>query len=72
VVIPSTLRDELLKELHKTHMGSAKMKSLDKPYYWWSNIDQNIEHYVKKCVMCLEVRSNPPLVKLVKWPESCV
>lgn len=71
VVIPSTLRQELLKELHSTHMGSAKMKSLARSYFWWPNIDQDIEHYVKKCVLCLEVRSNPPLAKLVKWPESC-
>lgn len=70
LVILFSLQKELLEELHSTHMGSAKMKSLARSYFWWPNIDGDIEHYVKRCTLCMEVRPNPPLAKLVKWPES--
>jgi len=70
MVIPKVLQEGLLAELHSTHMGSAKMKNLARSYFWWPNIDGDIEQYIKRCVLCMEMRLNPPLAKLVQWSES--
>lgn len=34
------------------------------------NIDGDIEQYFKKFTLCMDMRPNLPLAKLVQWPES--
>lgn len=70
VVIPKVLQEGLLNELHGAHMGAAKMKNLARTYFWWPNLDKDIEHFVSSCILCVEARPNPPLAKLIKWPDS--
>lgn len=47
VVIPTALRDQLLEELHKTHIGIVK--ALARSYFWWTKIDVDIENLIKSC-----------------------
>jgi hypothetical protein len=68
VIIPSKLQSVFLQELHTTHMGIVKMKSIGRSYIWWPNIDQNIEEVVKRCTSCLAENANPPKSELHKWP----
>ena len=42
-VIPSSLCDEALKLLHKSHMGIIKMKNRARTSFFWPNLDQDIE-----------------------------
>lgn len=72
IVIPEVLRGMILKELHSTHMGIVKMKSLARSYVWWPGIDNDIERITKQCRFCLESASNPPRSELHtwKWPEG--
>ena len=37
------------KELHSTHPGVFKMKSLARTYIWWEGINQEIETTAKMC-----------------------
>uniref|UniRef100_A0A8D8U302 RNA-directed DNA polymerase n=1 Tax=Cacopsylla melanoneura TaxID=428564 RepID=A0A8D8U302_9HEMI len=69
MVIPSKCRVSLLEELHATHMGASKMKSLARSYFWWPCIDEEIEKFAKNCSICLSLRPNPSQVQS-KWPES--
>ncbi|XP_015114936.1 uncharacterized protein K02A2.6-like [Diachasma alloeum] len=72
VVVPTSLRAMVLKELHASHMGIVKMKALARSYVWWPNIDHDIELVPKSCLLCLENGNKPPRNPLTvwKWPEG--
>ena len=67
VVIPPQGRKAALDELHETHPGSSKMKSLARSYIWWPKMDQEIEDLVKRCNTCQETRSSPASAPLHPW-----
>ena len=33
IIVPTSLQQRLLKELHETHMGAAKMKEISRKYF---------------------------------------
>nr|XP_055061179.1 uncharacterized protein K02A2.6-like [Misgurnus anguillicaudatus] len=70
VVIPETLRDRLLAELHDSHWGMVKMKSLARSYFWWPTLDMNIEEIVSQCSVCQQQRSMPTPVPVHTWKWS--
>lgn len=70
VVIPEKLRKPLLEQLHTTHMGICKTKSLARAYFWYPNLDRDIENMVKSCGVCMSMRSEPEKVNLIKWKET--
>ena len=45
VVVPSSLRASMLKELHDTHPGVSHMKSLGCMFIWWPGFDQQVEDH---------------------------
>ena len=59
VVVPSSLRNEVLAELHETHPGMTRMKGLSRSYVWWPKIDFDIEKTVSTCLVCQKIRSEP-------------
>ena len=67
VVIPFSLRDKLLHELHKEHVGSTRMKELARSFFWWPNLDQELEAIVRCCDVCLSTRNAPPHAQLHPW-----
>ncbi|XP_018406502.1 PREDICTED: uncharacterized protein K02A2.6-like [Cyphomyrmex costatus] len=72
VVIPPSLRAELLVELHGIHLGVVKMKALARSYFWWPGLDKNIEEITKSCKGCLESADDPPksTLHVWKWPQG--
>lgn len=70
VVIPSTLRERVLKELHLGHFGIVKTKKLARSYCWWPNTDADIEKLIKNCSHCLQTKNNPIKVDTHIWEPA--
>lgn len=67
VVIPASLRPQVLEELHATHIGITKMKQLARRYCFWKGIDHDIEQLVKSCNACAAIRNNPKKAPIHPW-----
>jgi len=67
VIIPEKCRKQVLQELHTSHPGIVKMKSIARSHVWWPQIDKQIEKLVKSCTACQENKNNPPTATLHPW-----
>ena len=72
VVVPPPGRTRVLEELHETHPGVNRMKSLARSYIWWPHMDADIEELVRSCQVCQESRPSPATAPLHPWtwPEK--
>lgn len=70
VVIPLIYRHTILKELHKSHQGIVKTKSLAREKLWWPGIDRDIERTISACNVCSALRPAPPRAVPAPWPRS--
>ena len=67
VVVPPSLQEKVLHELHETHPGISRMKALSRSYVWWPNIDAHIERtvffmqYLSNYAICTSYCSNPSM-----------
>ncbi|BES95665.1 Hypothetical Protein NTJ_08473 [Nesidiocoris tenuis] len=68
VIVPASMRENILEVLHGTHLGTTKMKGLARSYFWWPCLDQQIEEITSNCNVCIQSRSDPPKSKLQTWP----
>ena len=58
IVIPSTMRQEILKCIHERHMGIEKCKARARVCVYWPAMYEAIEHEVKKCPVCNKYSKN--------------
>ena len=65
VVIPPSLMEIVKAELHKEHLGIAKMKALAWNHVWWSEIDKDLESLVKSCQDRAAVKQAPAKVHCI-------
>ena len=54
IIMPNSLRQQVLNHLHTNHMGIEKTKLPACKSVYWSNINADIEKYIKQCATCLE------------------
>ncbi|XP_058816755.1 uncharacterized protein K02A2.6-like [Topomyia yanbarensis] len=67
VYVPAILRKRVLEELHSTHFGTTRTKSLARGYCWWVGMDREIEEMVSNCAECQSVRPEPAKMRLHCW-----
>ena len=67
VVVPKVFHESLLKELHCSHVGMSRMKSLACSYFWWPHLDSQIEDLSRNCVECSAASRNPPKAPAHPW-----
>ncbi|XP_063394175.1 uncharacterized protein K02A2.6-like [Cydia fagiglandana] len=68
VVIPVGCQDKVIRELHETHMGVVKTKSLARSYAWFPGMDEAIEQTCGACAVCAATASAPPAQAPRAWP----
>ena len=64
IIIPSTLRKEVMQQVHEGHMGAQKMKDVIRAYAYWPGYSRDIEEFVKHCDACttFQVRGDRPAI----------
>ena len=60
IVIPYSLRQQVLTQLHTSHMGIEKTNLLAHDSVFWSNINAIIKGYIKHCATCHEFQQMQP------------
>lgn len=72
MLVPNLLQSYMLRELHNSHMGIVKTKSLARNYIWWPSLNDDIEKTCKSCHLCLKYQASPEHCALIPWkfPES--
>ena len=66
VVVPESLRELLLNDLHYEHSGAVRMKRLARRYVWWPRIDKEIEETATQCQDCQE-QARMPAKEYASW-----
>ena len=74
VIVPLSLRSKVLTLSHEGHQGEARCKQRAREYYYWLNMDRDIENMVKECVPCKVagrsvLQCKPPLTA-VEFPSK--
>ena len=64
IIIPNSLKQQILTQLHINNMGIEKTKLLACESVFWHNINADIEAYIKLCATCLEFQQTQPKEKL--------
>ena len=64
IVIPKTMRLEMLNKIHQGHLGITKCHARAREAVWWPGISLSIEEMIKNCFTCAKVRPTPtePLI----------
>ena len=65
IVIPNSLKQQVLNQLYTNHMTIEKTKLLAHELVYWSSINADIENYIKHCTMCLEFQQMQPKEKII-------
>ena len=77
IVIPSSLKQQVLDQHHTNHMGIEKTKLLACESVYWSSINADIKNYIKHCAMHLEFQQMQPKEKIIchnipLWPWEII
>lgn len=72
VIIPEVLRPRLLQQLHSSHLGIVKMKSLARNHFYWPGLNKDVENLANSCQNCLANKISSPKTTLNpwKWPDK--
>lgn len=65
IIVPKSLRKEMLMLLHESHQGITKTKGRAKEIFYWPNINTDIEECVSKCMKCQTFRNNIPNERMI-------
>lgn len=67
VIIPARYHKRMLDELHSSHAGASKMKSVARSHFWFPGLDGKIEDTAKSCTECSVVQRMPNVSPVHPW-----
>ena len=70
VIVPVQFRRKVLDELHCTHIGVVRMKSVARRHFWWPKLDADIELLAASCDICQMNASSPKKLPETGWPVT--
>ncbi|CAC5383949.1 unnamed protein product [Mytilus coruscus] len=56
IIIPTSMRKNMLNKLHEGHFGIEKTRKLARDSIFWPGINAQITDFISKCSVCLESR----------------
>jgi len=74
VIIPTSLRRQLLELAHEGHPGIGRMKYKCRDAIWWPGLDSDLERFVRDCTPCVvsgkSTRPTPGPLQPVRFPAG--
>ena len=58
IIIPKSMRTDLLNQLHGAHQGIEKTTALARDTVYWPEIDKHVKQTVEQCVVCQRYAPN--------------
>jgi transposase InsO family protein len=68
LVIPQSLRSEMLNLIHEGHMGIERCRNQVKNVLFWPNITNDIKNTVESCEICIKYRKNNVREPMISHP----
>ena len=65
LVIPTSMRDEMLTKLHESHLGVEKCKVRARSIMYWPGMGQDIEEAISRCPTCAKYKPANPQEPLI-------
>ena len=59
MVVPSTMRVDILERLHDAHQGITKCRARAKVSVWWPGLTNNLKKWSSNAPTCIKERVNP-------------
>ena len=59
IIIPTSCRDSILADLHKSHKGANRSLSLAKTCVYWPGMEADVMDYIRWCVTCIDNAKMP-------------
>ena len=63
MIIPTSLQDKVLKQVHFNHMDIEKMSMLACDSIYWINMNVDREEIINDCSTCLDFRQHDEKIK---------
>ena len=54
IIIPTSCRDSILADLHKSHEGVNRSLSLARNVHYWPGMEADMMDYIRRCVTCID------------------
>jgi len=70
ILIPSSLRQDILARLHTGHQGITKCRKRASQSVWWPGLSKQVEHLVSTCVeYCRHKQQNAEPLQPAVFPQ---
>ena len=63
VLIPGTLRQKYLDQIHQGHQGIEACRSRAREFVFWVNINSDLKELVEKCSLCKSQQNSTSIVQ---------